>query len=164
MKWPNGQKKEPAADHCSIPTWSSKPITILSKVEAFNAPGICQPMPCLEKHWQLCHGDSVVPHSLICTERTMVLTPLLSSDQAKPATLVWNRLKITRVNMPLFWHILGKAMPTGKSSNFSTGGLEGEGDIPCHTGGTGNMGGKKEHVPQPKMITTVDNCQHPQLG
>lgn len=143
-------KKEPAADHCSIPTWSGKPITTLSKVEAFNAPGVCQPMPFLEKHWQLCHRDSVVPHSLICTECTMVLTPLLSSDRAKPAALVWNRLKITHVNVLLFWHILGKAMPTGKSSNFSTGGLEGEGDIPCHTGGTGTWVGRRNMCHSPR--------------
>lgn len=56
-------------------------------------------------------------------------------------------------------------MPTGKGGSFSTGGLEAERDLPCHTGGTENMGEKKkEYVPQPKMVTPVDNCQHPQLG
>lgn len=39
-QWP---RELSAADHCSIPTWSSKPSTVLHKMEAFSAPGSCQP-------------------------------------------------------------------------------------------------------------------------
>lgn len=46
-QWP---KQEPAADHCNIPTWSSKLITILCRMEVFNAPDGCQPTALLERH------------------------------------------------------------------------------------------------------------------
>lgn len=65
----------------------------------------------------------------------------------------------------LFWHIWGKAVPTSKGSSFSTGDLEAVTGISCHTRGTANMDEKKkEHLPEPKMVISVENCQHLQLG
>lgn len=150
-QWP---KQEPAADHRNSPTWSSKLITTLCRMEVLNAPDGCQPTALLERHWQLCHRDSVVPCSQIHKEHAMVL---LSAE------LSWFSLEpeSTHVSVLLFWHIWEKAVPTDKGSSFSTAGLEALRDKSCHTRGTANMGGK---VPEPKMIIPVENCQHPQLG
>lgn len=80
----------------------------------------------------------------------MMLTPLLSAELNKTS---WFSLELVGEHAckhaALSAHFR-EGSGNRQGSSFSTGGLEAERVIPCHTGGTGNMGGKKkEHVLQP---------------